>query len=44
MVFIHGGSFLTGDGNPSTYGAERFLDHGIVTLFVLKKIKEKNLV
>ena len=39
MVFIHGGGFGTGDGTPSSYGAERFLDYEIVSLYLVRQIK-----
>ena len=30
MVFIHGGGYLSGDGGDDFYGAEHFMDRGVV--------------
>ena len=30
MVFIHGGGYLSGDGGDDFYGAEYFMDRGVV--------------
>jgi hypothetical protein len=31
MVFIHGGGWSGGSGTSENYGAERFLDYGVVS-------------
>jgi carboxylesterase type B len=33
MVFIHGGGFSSGSGSANSYGAERFLDFGVVRIY-----------
>jgi len=35
MVFIHGGAFVYGSGSPDLYGPERFLDYGVVIIFII---------